>query len=137
MRIILIGYGWRSLFFYRIIKALPERFVLVKWVLRTPKRAEEVKQRYHVETTCDVLDALSTAHDLVILSVPSYSMEGLLLPLIDNGEAVLCETGFTSLALETLEALYSRYAGSKSKVFVAEQYWRYPYYHTCHALIPL
>ena len=79
MRIILIGYGWRSLFFYRIIKALPERFVLVKWVLRTPKRAEEVKQRYHVETTCDVLDALSTAHDLVILSVPSYSMEGLFL----------------------------------------------------------
>ena len=51
MRIILIGYGWRSLFFYRIIKALPERFMLVKWVLRTPKRAEEVKQRYHVETT--------------------------------------------------------------------------------------
>ncbi len=137
MRILLIGYGWRSLFFYRIIKALPERFTLVKWVLRTPKRAEEVKQRYHVETGSNVLEALSSGHDLVILSVPASAIEELLPILIDQGETILCETGFTSLALQSLETLYERYAASKSRVFVAEQYWRYPYYQTCHALSPL
>lgn len=137
MRILLIGYGWRSLFFFRIIKALPDRFTLVKWVLRTPQRAEEVRRLHQVETSCDVAEALSCPHDLVILSVPSSSMESLLLLLIKHGETVLCETGFTALSLEKLNALYHAYAASTSKVFVAEQYYRYPYYHSCCAIQPL
>ncbi|MEA4859395.1 MAG: Gfo/Idh/MocA family oxidoreductase [Sphaerochaeta sp.] len=137
MRILLIGYGWRALFFYRIIKALPDRFTLVKWVLRTQERAEEVRMRYQVETSWDVAEALSCPHDLVILSVPSSSMESLLLLLIKEGETVLCETGFTALSLESLNSLYCTYAASKSKVFVAEQYYRYPYYHSCRAIEPL
>lgn len=137
MRIILIGYGWRSLFFFRIIKALPDRFTLVKWVLRTKQRAEEVADRYQVETGCEVAEALSHPHDLVILSVPSSSMESLLSLLIKEGETVLCETGFTALSLENLTSLYHMYAASKSTVLVAEQYYRYPYYHSCRAIEPL
>jgi predicted dehydrogenase len=137
MRIILIGYGWRSLFFYRIIKALPRKFSLVTWVLRTQERAEEVGKLYGVQTCSDVQEALRLAHDLVILSVPSSSMEALLSVLIDCDETVLCETGFTSLALGTLNTIYARYRASNSRIFVAEQYWRQPYYHTCHELSPL
>jgi predicted dehydrogenase len=137
MRILLIGYGWRSLFFYRIIKARPDRFTLVKWVLRTQERAEEVSKLYQVETSCEIQMALSCPHDLVILSVPSSSMESLLPLLIKEGETVLCETGYTALSLERLNVLYQAYAASKSKVFVAEQYYRYPYYHSCRAIQPL
>ena len=64
-------------------------------------------------------------------------MEPLLTLLMEEGETVLCETGFTALALESLNSLYCTYAASKSKVFVAEQYYRYPYYQSCRAIQPL
>ena len=137
MRIILIGYGWRSLFYYRIIKALPERFTLVNWVLHSKQRAEQVKQQYQTTTSFDVLEALSYPHDLVVLCVPSLSLQSLLPTLIECGETILCETGFTQLSLQTLSTIYTLYAQSQSRVFVAEQYYRYPYFQTCDALIPL
>lgn len=134
MRIILIGYGWRSLFYYRIAKALPERFTLVAWVLRTEERAKEVAGLYHVETTCDIHTALALPHDLAILSLSASSVEAVLRILIRNNETVLCETSFTSLPLETLVSLYKAYKDSQSKIFIAEQYYRYPYYQACHAI---
>ena len=137
MRIILIGYGWRSLFYYRIIKALPQRFTLVDWVLHSKERAEQVKQQYHASTSWNVLVSLDCPHDLVVLCVPSSSLQSLLPTLIECGETILCETGFTQLPLETLTSLYRAYAQSQSRVFVAEQYVRYPYFQTCDALRPL
>lgn len=134
MRIILIGYGWRSLFYYRIAKALPERFTLVAWVLRTEDRAKEVAGLYHVETTCDIHTALALPHDLAILSLSASSVEAVLRILIGHNETVLCETSFTSLPLETLVSLYEAYKDSQSKIFVAEQYYRTPYFQACHAL---
>lgn len=68
IRIILIGYGWRSLFYYRIAKALPERFTLVSWVLRSAERAREVQELYQVETTNDLHSALLLPHVLAILT---------------------------------------------------------------------
>ncbi len=137
MRIVLIGYGWRSLFFYRIIKALPERFTLVKWVLHSKERAEEVKALYHEDTTSDVGSALACQHDLVILCVPAVSVEPLLSFLLGQTQKILCETGFTPLSLGTLTSLYAKSKASQSTVLVAEQYYRYPYYQSCLALRPL
>ncbi|MGE4583568.1 MAG: Gfo/Idh/MocA family oxidoreductase [Sphaerochaeta sp.] len=137
MRIVLIGYGWRSLFYYRIIKAFPERFTLVQWVLQSDARAEQVKAIYHVETTSKVEVALACPHDLVVLCVPAASLETSLSSLIDQGETILCETGFTPLSLQTLASIYARCKASSSTILVAEQYVRYPYYQSCHALLPL
>lgn len=134
MRILLIGYGWRSLFYYRITQALPERFTLVTWVLRTAERAREVEDLYHVETTSDIYTALALPHDLVILSLSSSSVEAMLRILMEHDETILCETSFTPLPLETLTSLYKAYRASQSKILIAEQYYRYPYYQSCHAL---
>ena len=134
MRIILIGYGWRSLFYYRIAQALPERFTLVAWVLRTTERAREVEDLYHLETTSDIHSALSVPHDLAIVSLSSSSVEAVLRILMEHNETILCETSFTSLPLETLTSLYEAFKASQSKLCIAEQYYRYPYYQSCHAL---
>jgi predicted dehydrogenase len=136
-KIIIIGYGWRSLFYYRIAKAMPERFTLVSWVLRTEKRAREVAGLYQVETTTDIDSTLSRDHDLVIVSVSSPNVEELLRKLMQKKETILCETSFTALPLETLNSLYQTYRNSQSKLFIAEQYYRYPYYHSCFALTNL
>ncbi len=137
MRIILIGYGWRSLFYYRIAQALPERFTLATWVLRTEERAREVRDLHHVETTSDIHSAISLPHNLVIVSLSSSSVETVLRTLMGKGETILCETSFTALPLETLTSLYKAYKASQSKILIAEQYYRHPYYQSCHALLPL
>jgi predicted dehydrogenase len=137
MRLIIIGYGWRSLFYYRIAKAMSERFTLVSWVLRTEERAREVAELYQVETTTDIPSALSYDHDLVIVSVSAPNVEALLRTLFKKKETILCETSFTALPLETLNSLYLAYRNSESKLFIAEQYYRYPYYHSCYALTNL
>ena len=124
MRIILIGYGWRSLFYYRITKALPEQFTLATWVLRTEERAREVRDLYHVETTSDIHSALTLPHGLVILSLSSSSVEAMLRILMKPNETILCETSFTGLPLETLTSLYKAYKASQSKILIAEQYYR-------------
>ena len=38
----IIGYGWRADFYYRIAKLLPERFSVCAGVLRTEERAKDV-----------------------------------------------------------------------------------------------
>ncbi len=38
-KFIVIGYGWRADFFYRIAKMLPERFEICAGVLRTKERS--------------------------------------------------------------------------------------------------
>jgi predicted dehydrogenase len=136
-RIIIVGYGWRSLFYQRIAQALPDRFELVHWVLRTAERAAEVAARYRVKTTTDLSIALETPHDLVVLSVPASSVEPLLSSLIERNETILCETSFTPLPLQTLESLYARYLDSDSRLSVAEQYFRYPYFRSCHEAMHL
>lgn len=133
IRIVIVGYGWRSLFFYRIATALPQRFALVSWVLRTEERAQEVREKYGVTTaTSDLAEGLRVPHDLVVLSVSTESVVSLLESLMDRGETVLCETSFTGLPLDTLTSLYRRYEESESSICVAEQYYRYPYYGSCH-----
>ena len=44
-RFIIIGFGWRADFFYRIAKMMPERFEISAGVLRTKQRAEEVAEK--------------------------------------------------------------------------------------------
>ena len=46
-RFIIIGFGWRADFFYRIAKMMPERFEISAGVLRTKQRAEEVARKRH------------------------------------------------------------------------------------------
>ncbi len=116
---------------------MPKQFTLVNWVLRTEERAKEVQEQYQVETSYNIRAALSLPHDLIILCVPSSSLKDQLSFLIQNNETVLCETSFTTLPLETLGSLYEHYKNSQSKIFIAEQYYRYPYFQSCQALTHL
>lgn len=59
-----IGYGWRADFYYRIAKLLPEQFSICAGVLRTEARAKEVASKEHIFTTVDLDEALSQKPDL-------------------------------------------------------------------------
>ena len=59
-RFIIIGFGWRADFFYRIAKMMPERFEISAGVLRTQQRAEEVAEKEGVYATENLDEALKT-----------------------------------------------------------------------------
>ena len=42
LRFIVVGSGWRSLFYWRIAQALPERFELCAMLCRTEEKAEKM-----------------------------------------------------------------------------------------------
>lgn len=48
LRFIVVGSGWRSLFYWRIAQALPERFELCAMLCRTEEKAEKMHQEYGV-----------------------------------------------------------------------------------------
>ena len=87
-----IGYGWRADFYYRIAKLLPEQFSICAGVLRTEARAKEVASKEHIFTTVDLDEALSQKPDFAVLCVPREIAKDYLVQLMEKGIPVLCET---------------------------------------------
>ena len=67
----MIGGGWRALFFVRIARAFPERFVCAGVVLRNPEKREAFAAAWGVPTYAS-LDALLDGEtlDYVVLIKP-------------------------------------------------------------------
>ena len=80
-----IGYGWRADFYYRIAKLLPEQFSICAGVLRTEARAKEVASKEHIFTTVDLDEALSQKPDFAVLCVPREIAKDYLVQLMEKG----------------------------------------------------
>ena len=122
-----IGYGWRADFYYRIAKLLPEQFSICAGVLRTETRAKEVALQEHVFTTVDLDKALSRKPDFAVLCVPREIVKDYLVQLMEKGIPVLCETppGKNIAELNELWTLSQKYNG---RIQIVEQYFFQPYY---------
>lgn len=126
-RFIVIGYGWRADFFYRIAKMLPEQFAICAGVLRTAKRAKEVAAKEQVFATENLEEALKQKPDFAVLCVPRGIVKEYLVRLMEKKVPVLCETppGKNTQELVDLWAEAERLQG---KVQIVEQYFLQPYY---------
>lgn len=117
----IVGGGWRSEFFLRIAKALPERFEVAGVVVRDQEKGRAFEQAWGVptfRTAAAMLDAGSLA--FVVVSVPRKAAPDVIFELTGRDVAVLCETP-PAEKLEDLIALY-RQVGGKGRIQVAEQY---------------
>jgi predicted dehydrogenase len=121
-KFIIIGAGWRTEFFLRIVAALPERFAVSAVVTRRPERAAELTNLFGVNCVATLEDALATnvKPDFAVTSVPWGVNPELLVSLHKLHMPTLSETppapdvaGMTDL----WEAL-----GPKARVQIAEQY---------------
>lgn len=126
-KFIVIGYGWRADFYYRIARMLPEQFEICAGVLRTAERAEEVSEKEGLFATCDLEEALAKKPDFAVLCVPRTIVKEYLVRLMELQVPVLCETppGKDSAELNELWAEAQRLNG---RVQVVEQYFLQPYY---------
>lgn len=133
-RFIVIGYGWRADFFYRIAKLVPERFEICAGVLRTKERAQQVAEEQKVFATEDLEEALKTEPDFAVLCVPREIVKDYLVRLMEKGIPVLTETP-PGKDVPELQELWRETVRLKGRVQVLEQYFLQPYYAAVQEII--
>jgi predicted dehydrogenase len=116
-----IGTGWRSEFFVRLGRLLPDVLTVTGVVGRTPERSAEVAAGWSTAGFGSAAELVAeTAPDFVISSLPWETNPGMLEHLVGLGVAVLSETP-PAPDQAGLAELWAR-VGASERVQVAEQY---------------
>lgn len=125
IRVGMIGGGWRSQFFMRAAKGVPDVFeVSAVWV-RDPEKAAIYQEKVGVPTVCTFEELVDTKPDYVIVCLPRKIAVDYIEKLYQVNIPVLCETppGETVEDYERLWQITQQYQG---KIQVAEQYFAWP-----------
>ena len=119
-RFIIVGSGWRSLFYVRIAKALPELFEVGAMLCRTKEKAERMAQENNIYTTTSVEECREMKPDFVVVAVNKGAIAAISKEWMDYGFTVLCETP-AAQDVDTLKELWQRHKEGGCLI-VAEQY---------------
>ena len=133
IRFIIVGSGWRSLYYVRIAKALPEKFELCAMLCRTPEKAEKMRQENDIYTTTSIEECRNMKPDFVVVVVNKASIAEVSKEWMDYGFTVLCETP-AAQDLSVLKELWEYHRRGK-RLVVAEQYCAYATYKGMQKLI--
>ncbi|MEQ7125266.1 Gfo/Idh/MocA family oxidoreductase [Actinopolymorpha sp. B11F2] len=121
----IVGSGWRSAFFLRLARLMPERFQVTGVVTRTAERGAEVEAEWGVRTIRTIADLVAADRpDFVIVSVPWAVTPQATRDLVALDMPVLAETP-PAPDLDGLRDLWAA-VGATGLVQVAEQYISYP-----------
>ena len=121
---IIIGSGWRALFYARIAKRYPEQFQLKYMLCRSREKAEKMAKEYGISTTTSVEECEATAPDFVVVAVSKADLCEETRKWTEKGFPVLCETP-AATTVEELKMLWEL-VQKGAKIQIAEQYHRYP-----------
>ena len=126
---IIIGSGWRALYYVRVAKALPEIFCIDAMYCRTQEKADKMAEEFSIHTTTSIEECVGYKPDFAVVAVNKTSICDVSIEWMDRGITVLSETP-AALDMDSLKKLY-RYHMSDDKTdkkqVVAEQYREYPY----------
>ena len=121
---IIIGSGWRALYYVRVAKALPEIFCIDAMYCRTQEKADLIAGQYQIHTTTSIEECAAYKPDFAVVAVKKDAICDVSMEWLDRGITVLSETP-AALDMDSLNKLYSYYKCGKKQV-VAEQYREYP-----------
>lgn len=121
---IIIGSGWRALYYVRVAKALPDVFCLDAMYCRTQEKAKLIAEKYEIATTTSVEECVKYHPDFAVIAVDKTNICDVSLEWMDRGITVLSETP-AALDTDALKKLYEYHKSGKKQV-VAEQYREYP-----------
>lgn len=130
IRFIIIGSGWRSLFYVRIAKRYPQEFELISMVFRTEEKAEKFRKEYDIPVTTDIEQAAALKPDFAVIAVNKASICETALFWAEKGIPVLTETP-SDITLEGLKRLWQAQKEG-ARIQTAEQY---PYFTEYQAVI--
>ena len=124
-RFAVVGSGWRTGFFGRAARAVPERLAISGVVTRTAERGQEVERDWGVPTFRTLADLVAAERpDFVVVSVPWAAAPRVTEEAVAAGLPVLAETP-PAPDLPSLRQLWSA-VGDSGLVQVAEQYMLMP-----------
>ncbi|MBE5964142.1 MAG: Gfo/Idh/MocA family oxidoreductase [Lachnospira sp.] len=126
LRFIIVGSGWRSLFFVRIAKAMTDKFEMCAMLCRTKEKADKMALENDIYTTTSIEECIAMKPDFVVVAVNKTSIADVSIEWMDYGFSVLCETP-AGLDFGTLKMLKQKHLEG-GKLMVAEQYMYYPSY---------
>ncbi len=121
---IIVGSGWRSLFYARIAKKYPQLFELKYMLCRSQEKADKMAAEYSIPTTTSIEACEEVMPDFVVIAVSKNSLCAETMKWAQKGFAVLCETPAAG-TVEELKELWELIQ-SGAKIQIAEQYHRYP-----------
>jgi len=128
-----VGSGWRSLYFLRIAKELPEQFAVTGVVVRDKEKGRLFEKEWDVKTYRSASELTRDSPKFVITSVPWRANAPLIREFSLAGIPVLSETP-PAADLDELIALIND-IGPDAKVQVAEQYPFQPIHAARQAII--
>lgn len=121
---VIVGSGWRSLFFARIAKQYPEQFELKYMLCRTQEKADKMAAEYGIPTTVSEEECELAKPDFVVVAVNKDGLFEVTKKWALKGFPVLCETP-AATSVENLKELWALVQNG-AKIQIAEQYHRYP-----------
>lgn len=124
IRFAVIGSGWRSLFYVRIARALPDMFELTALLCRGLEKADRIQKEYGIHTTTSEDEVIVSKPDFVVSAVNKSSMSDVVRYWAAKGIPVLSETP-AGLDIDTLKAIRQDVENG-ARIQVAEQYFLYP-----------
>lgn len=126
IRFIIVGSGWRSLFYVRIAKYLPESFECCAMLCRSEEKAELMNRLYGVHTTVSAEECIDLKPDFAVVAVTKKDIFSVSRQWLYMGIPVLCETPLGQ-SEDEIKAAYGLLKEG-FKIQVAEQYHRVPFY---------
>ena len=124
IRFIIIGSGWRSLYYVRAAKALPETFELCAMYCRTEEKAQKMAAEHNIHTTTSIEECVSLSPDFVVVVVSKDSIAKVSMEWMERGFTVLCETP-AAQDIDTLNKLWDMHTKGY-RLVVAEQFTSFP-----------
>lgn len=134
VRFAVAGTGWRSLFYVRIAKWLPEQFELTGVLCRTKDRARKYAGEHGVKTFYTLDALLETQPEFVVSCVSKAGMTEMAMELLTRGMPVLSETPY-AVDVAALQQLYGVQRATGTLLDLAEQYFLYPTHQARSAVI--
>lgn len=119
-RFVIVGSGWRSLFYVRIAKALPYLFEVCALLCRTEEKAKRIAEENDIYTTTSIEECKEMKPDFVVVAVNKAAIAEVSKEWMGYGFTVLCETP-AALSMDMLSELWKMHCGG-GRLVVAEQY---------------
>lgn len=122
---IVVGSGFRSLFYARIAKRFPKFFHIHYLLCRTEEKAARISAEYGIPTSVSADACIRSGPDFVVIATGWDSVYATALEWIERGFPVLLETP-AGTTLDELISLWNLKEKHGARIQVAEQYHRYP-----------
>lgn len=127
IRYAIIGSGWRSRFYLRIAKALPDLFEVTGMLVRSKEKMDTFSKEYGIFVTMNKVELMNTKPDFIVVVINKQGILELCIELMREGIPILTETP-PAVSIEDLQEFWRTKVEFNAKVQVAEQYLFYPKY---------